>query len=227
MWSSVGTQPLYDNTLPPPQIGRGQELGIKTSFFDGRISSDFAWFRDALTNNYAYASGLNPAGNQYVVPIGDVVQEGVDGDLTFSVVSGWQVIGSFYAGHARDSSAKPINGSYDNSWSMMNRYVFPSTSALHDFAVGAGVLRFGGRYMSTANYTDAPFSAFTLWSGEIKMETGTAVNMFAIYKYNKHLTIKLNCNNVLNQDYPDGGVEANYISVAYPRTFTLELDYKL
>ncbi len=225
--NTQGNQVTYNGLLPPPQVGEGQEVGLKTAFFGGRLSTDLAWFHMALTNNYIIGPGYNPAGLTYIVPIGDSVQEGVDGDVAFSVVPGWQVIGSFFSGHNRDYLNRPIGGSYDNSWAMMNRYAFSKESTLHGLEMGAGVVRYGGRWMSTVNYIDAPFSAYTVWSGMLKMETGTPMNVFVSYLFNKHFMVKLTCDNALNQDFAEGGVQADYISVAMPRTFLLELNYKL
>ena len=61
--NGIGSTPTYAGLLPPPNVGKGSELGFKTALFGGRrLSSDFAWFRMATTNIYQYGAGLNPEG---------------------------------------------------------------------------------------------------------------------------------------------------------------------
>lgn len=53
------------------------------------------------------SAGINANGAAYVSVIpGDVVDEGVDGDVSFTPVPGWQLIGNWYAGHQRDPFGK-------------------------------------------------------------------------------------------------------------------------
>jgi len=216
---------LETGQLPPVLLGRAQELGLKTAFMNGRLSSDFAWFIDTTTNVEVFG-GVLPSGLSYYTLIGSTVQEGVDGDVSFAIIPGWQVIGSFYAGHNRDQAQKPVAASYDNSWSFFTRYDFQRDSILHRVGFGTGVTRVGGRWLSTSGITGAAFTPYEIWSGQLKMFTGTSWDGFLTYTLDKHLTLRLRCTNILSSVYSVGATSAVLADPSTPRTFFVEADYK-
>ena len=89
------------------------------------------------------------------------------------------------------------------------------------------VLSVGGRWISTSGLTYAEFPAFTQWSGEIKLYTGTLVDAFINYRVNKHLQLKLSGVNLLNDTYVAGEQTAQIADPSQPVGATLELEYKL
>jgi len=216
-----------NNNAVPPQVGKDYEIGFKTAFFGGRLSADFAWFQMWTTNNYQTQVGaVNPSGASYSAPVGNSIQSGVEGDLSANLVAGWQVIGSFYAGHDTLSSGIPVAQTFDNSWGLFTRYDWQKTSPLHGFGLAAGVFRQGGRFASVANYTNATpyFSAWTAWSGLVKLPASLPIQAFANYTFNRHWAVKLSCLNVLNKYYAEGFSGLIQGSQGLPRTFALEID---
>ena len=137
-----------------------------------------------------------PNGLTYWIPVGSTVQEGVDGDVSFAIMPGWQVIGSFYAGHDRDQNNFPVSSSYDNQWGLYNRYDFPKTGALRGLAVGAGVVWIGGRWISTSGISGAALTPYQALTQEIKLQPGTKINGFASYNLGKHWLFRVLCNNI-------------------------------
>jgi len=111
-----GTALLENGQLPPVNQGLGSEVGLKANFLGGRLSGEFAWFKFTTTNVLNNVAGIFPNGQTFGAVIGSAVQEGVDGDVSFILAPGWQLIGSFYAGHDRDINGVPVTGSYDNQW---------------------------------------------------------------------------------------------------------------
>lgn len=223
---SQGYIDIYGN-LPPPQGGYGRELGMKTDFFNGRLSSEFAWFQLTTTNVFASAGpALSPyTGETYYVNAGNTKEEGVDGDLAFTLVPGWQLIGSFYAGHDRDENGNPLPVTYDNEWSLFTRYAF-RTGLLHHLAVGGGVARYGGRWIQDSGIYGVTFSPYTQETGMMKEEPMTETNLFADYTFNQHWSARLTCQNVLNWAYPVGMASAYAAVASFPRTFGMEIDWK-
>jgi len=217
---------LANGTLPPAQLGKGTEIGMKTALFGGKISTNLATFK-MTTTNVLSVGGTLPNGLSYWVPVGSTVQQGVDGDIAVAVMPGWQIIASGYAGHDRDQLGKPVSNSYDNQWAFFSRYDFQPDSPLKGWAVGAGIVRVGGRWISTSGMTYSSFNPYTAWSGEIKLKTGTLVNAFVNYQVNKHLQLRLNCQNALDERYVLGEQTALIADPSVPRTFVLEVDYKL
>jgi len=141
-------------------------------------------------------------------------------------VPGWQIIGSFYAGHDSLSNGAPLAQTYDNSLSFFTRYDWSKESPLHGLAVAAGVTRQGGRFASTGSYTGAGFPAFTQWSGLVKLHAGTPAQAFVNYTATKHWAFKLSCLNILNEYYAEGYSGLIQGEEGLPRTFQFEVDWK-
>jgi len=215
---------LETGQLPPNIVGKGTELGIKSLFLGGRLSAEAAWFLFPSLNATAVAGTL-PNGLTYSAPIGPTVEEGVDGDLAFTVLPGWQVIGTWYAGHDRDQNNNPVTESYDNSWTFFNRYDFPKGSALQGLSIGGGISRIGGRWLATAGeILDAP--GLLPKNNDIKLQTGNDVDAFVTYKWGRHWLLKLNCQNILNEAWPATDQSVVLVDPSNPRTFIFEADYR-
>jgi len=230
----TGTAPILTNfTSAPPQKGLDNEVGIKTSFLDGRLSTDFSWFQMTLSDNLVNAGSIN--GTSVNIDVGTGKQEGVDGDVQFSVLPGLQVIGAFYAGHDRDYLNVPISNSYDNSWSFFSRYNFAKDTVLHALSLGTGISRVGGRWISTSGLVNSTGleTSYTRYTasivqpngspetGEIKVQTGTEWNGFASYQLNRHWLVRLSIDNILNERFPRG--EQNIVIADYAQPLLLNL----
>src|SRR6202035_1730664 len=133
--------------------------------------------KEVLTNGLNSEAGILPNGAGYGAVIGDVTLEGVDGDASFTIVPGGLFIGSFYAVHQRDPFNNPIPNGYDNSWSAYTRYDFAKATPLSGLAVGGGITRIGGRWMS---YSGLSYSGYL--PTFLKVQTGTLVNAFFDYR---------------------------------------------
>lgn len=188
---------------------------------------DFAVFKMSLTNVLQNVNVL-PNGYFVAIPIGSAVERGFDGDISLSLIPGWQVIGNFYSGHDRDQNGIPVPTTYDNSWGLITRYDFQRGNPLHGLTIGTGVSRIGGRWISNAGITNAgaDFTPYQIATGRIKLKTGTAWNAFAAYNLDKHWTLRLNCNNILNKAYVSAAQTALLADPSAPRTFVFETDYK-
>jgi outer membrane receptor for ferric coprogen and ferric-rhodotorulic acid len=118
---------LENGQVAPNALGKGEEIGLKALLLGGRLSADFAHFIET-SNNADIVGGTLANGLTYVVPIGGTKEEGIDGDIALSLLPGWQLVGSFYAGHDRDQNNNPVTLTYDNSWGVLTRYAFPHSS---------------------------------------------------------------------------------------------------
>jgi len=216
---------LQSGLLPPVILGKGQELGMKTSLFNDRLSVDFAWFK-LITTNQEVPGGYMPSGLLYYNIVGFTLQEGVDGDFSLSLYPGWQMIGTFYAGHNRDQTVMPLATSYDNSWSVFTRYTFQRDSSLYKWAVGTGFSRIGGRWVGLSGMNNAVFTAYNLWSGEVKVASTEAWDAFVTYAYNPHLSFKFDCENILNKAFPQAAQTLLAADASIPRNYYFEATYK-
>ena len=207
------------NTLPAA-VGRGREAGFKTAFFDGRLSSTFSVFKLELTNQSFFA-GVRPDGISYAAPIGSTTQKGFDFDIAYTPLPGLQLIGTYYNGKVRDQADNPVANSYSQQVSLVTRYEFQS-DALKGFAVGAGFVRISGRKLSTgaAYVSGIPGLNF------VTPEAGNLVNFFTSYRVNRHLLLRANVDNVLDEAYALGAQNAYFVDPSPPRTLSVSATYR-
>jgi outer membrane receptor for ferric coprogen and ferric-rhodotorulic acid len=214
-----------NNQLLPPGLNKARELGMKTSFWDGKLSSEFGWFRVVKTNAPIEA-GAFPNGNPYFIAASSgVVSEGVDGDVSLALAPGWQLVGTFYAGHERQADGiTPLTSTYDNSWSLFTRYDFGRVGPLHRLAVGGGVATVGGQWVNDGGLTDAPGLPA---NGYIKMQQGSMLNAFVVFDITRHWSARVDVENILNQAFGVGSEgDVENIDPSDPRTFSFQLSYR-
>ena len=220
---------LENGQLPPVNQGLGSELGLKANFLGGRLSGEFAWFKFTTTNVLNNVAGIFPNGQTFGAVIGSAVQEGVDGDVSFILAPGWQLIGSFYAGHDRDINGVPVTGSYDNQWAFFTRYSFDKHEALNGLAIGAGVSKIGGRWLASSGLLDAPGLLPPSIAGEtpeIKLVSRPLLNGFVSYGLDKHWVFRVNAYNLLDEVYAVGLQHAYELDPSSPTTFSFEAEYR-
>jgi len=230
----------YLNSPLPQVLGKDDEMGIKTNFLDGRISTTFTVYEMQLTNQAILAQfpALNIAGSPYYIPIGTTHYRGWEADIALQLAPGWQVIAAGYDGTVKDQNGNPITQTYGNQWDVWTRYDFQRDSALKGFAFGGGIVRQGAKYFSMASLTP-PGGAGTAGGGAIytdtpnssgvalfKLHEGTMVNAFLSDRVTKNIELLLSCENVLDQAYPDGAQGVGLVDPSDPRTFTFEMTYK-
>jgi outer membrane receptor protein involved in Fe transport len=214
---------LENFTIAPPEIGTGNEVGVKWLFLGGKISGEAAYFRETLTNSLNINSGEFPNGETYSSLAGTVSEPGIDGDMSLALLPGWQLIGSFSYTHQRDDQDQPLSDTYDNMLALYTRYDFGRDTVLKGLSIGGGLTRIGSRWLSSYGFignTGAAEPAF------IKMHTCTLINGLAVYRFNRHLSVQVNVNNILDQHYPLDA-EITSIADAEPGTvYVFEAKYK-
>ena len=203
---SPGTTVTYlaSGAAAPPQSGKDRELGAKVLLLGGRLSADFRWEKQ-VTTNVTVSAGTFPNGTTFSVLAGLGAEEGVDGDLAMTVLPGWQIVGSFYAGHNRDQNNNPISGSWDNSIGLFTRYDFQSGSPLHGLSIGGGYSRVGSRWISTnglvsATALETPYlRSKPVKSRSTRREHDEPLRQYA--HFGKHFALSVNVANVLNKAF--------------------------
>lgn len=214
-----GTGRLQNGGFLPPQEGEGRELGVKTSFFDGRISSTFSVFKIELTNQAVFA-GIDASGISYFVPIGSTTQEGWDADLAVKPLVNWQIVGTFFDGKVEDQNGGPVANTYKQMFSVFTRYDF--LNGLKGLSIGGGVTRISGRLLNNQGVIFPPGQSKPF----IELEPGTLVNAFVSYKHGKHWTFRAAVDNLLDEAYAVGAQGPNFVDPSPPRTLSLAATYK-
>jgi len=223
----------YNNRLPSV-VGEGSEVGIKTAFLDGRLSSTFSLYHEALTNQAIVAGGTNIQGVGYNIAIGSTTQQGFDGDVTMELAPGWALIATFFKGTSTSAANNSIeiSDTYDNSWSVFTRYDFKSgpmreNAFLKGLGIGGGVSRIGSFWIAPGAYINSTLPNGGFASNQaIKFKEGSLVDLFADYRISKHWLVKLNVVNLLNENFPETGQGANDIDPSPPLTFAGTLEYR-
>jgi outer membrane receptor for ferric coprogen and ferric-rhodotorulic acid len=224
-FSPQSTSVDVNNRPLPNVIGIGEEVGLKTAFWDGRLTSTFSVFKLQLTNQAVFSGQSNAFGNRYFIPVGNLTTRGWDGDLALALLPGWQVIATLYNATIENQAGAPAANTFGNSWSFFTRYDFPRQSSLKGLSFGGGVNRIGDWRVSTSGVT-FPVGFTPPASGLFKVHEGTPVNAFVVYNIDKHWQVRLNGANLLNSIAPVGAQAAEYVDPEPPRTILFTLSYE-
>lgn len=206
---SASQQPL------PPQTATEWELGAKTEFFDGRLSSSFAYF-DLTRENVSVPDPVNP---NLSVTVGEQESRGYEFEVAGRILPGWNIIGAYthlaFANINRDvgfdggpgDTGNRLFGAPRNFGSILTTYEFQSGS-LQGFKVGGSVV--GADQSQGRNQNDFQLPGYA------------TLNLLASYgfKAGKHkVTLQLNANNLLDKTYYTGTNTGAVIGVGAPRNF--------
>ncbi len=213
---------LQNGGLAPNQVGTGDEAGLKWNFLGGKLSGEVAAFKVETTNSLNTIAGVLPNGLNYAAVIGKTDLRGVDGDLSWEVVPGWQIIAQGYKGRMRDALGNPVSLSWENSFGLFTRYTFQRNSALSGWAVGGGANKIGSRWVAT--------SGVVTYSGGvpafIKVKDGLDTSMFVQYSPNRHWLFELQAKNLLDEKYIQAFQSPLFADPSVPTTLTLESTYR-
>jgi iron complex outermembrane receptor protein len=209
---------LADGSLLPNQIGKGQEVGIKTALFGGRVSGTLSFFDIELSNQTSFG-GVLPSGENYFNLIGSTLQKGWDMDIEVKLLPNWQVVGTYFNGDNKTATGAPVSLSYESSWSVFTRYDFV-TDGLKGLSIGGGATSKGGWIVGSGGLTLPTPKAF------IEMKDPTVVNAFINYAVNRHWSVRVNVENVMDKVFPAGLQAAWLIDPSNPRTFAFSSTYK-
>lgn len=196
-----------------PRVGKQHEIGSKGEFFDGRLTASLAIFK-LRDENRAFA---DPNNIGFFLNAGEVESKGWEAEIAGSPAPGWDI----QAGYTR------LDTKYLKD---RNNQGLPLTTwePKHTLKLW-GVRRFGS----------GPLAGLSVGLGanllsETEAGTGTSairrqggyavVNALLSYRIDRHFTVALNANNLLDKTYYTrlGGTNT-YNTYGEPRNFTLSL----
>ncbi|MEO6875225.1 MAG: hypothetical protein ABI222_10435, partial [Opitutaceae bacterium] len=211
------TSTLIDGSSAPAAQGKGKEVGVKVSVWDGKLTSTISYF-DLKTTGLTVFGGVLPSGITYVIPLGSTTQRGFDGDITANLTRQWQLIGTFFAGTVHDQAGHPVDDSYRSSVSLLTKYRFID-GGLNGLSIGGGAYQTTGRVTSTSALTYANKPAF------ITNKAEPVTTIFANYEINRNWFVKLQVANVLNKVYAVGINSATLDQPGIGRSVTVHVGY--
>lgn len=216
---NFGTPNLFARGLDgqPPQAETAQqwEAGIKTEFFDGRLSATAAWFQ--LTKQNVATGHPDPqlAAQGFSVLTGEARNEGVELDITGKLLPDWNVIANY--AYIDSEITQNIDGTQGNRFpnvpkhagNIWSTYAFQNET-LRGLRIGGGATLRGKREGN--------------WENDFQMPGYAVFNLMTSYamKLGKtRVTAQLNVNNLFDKEYfpSSGGFNRVRIAVGTPRVF--------
>lgn len=213
--SNNGGTPLPGSGPLDPQVGRQWEGGIKTEFFDGRLTSTLAYF-DVTKQNVATPI----PGTPFVQTIGEANSRGVELDVSGRLTEQLSVIGSYAYTDARITRDSPeIEGHRlisvpRNSGSLWAIYEF-TAGPLRGARLGTGAFARSKRMADLENTAELP--------GYVRWDASAG---YTFLYFGTKITAQLNVYNLLNKDYYDRASSRLLIQPGAPLTFLGSLRFE-
>lgn len=195
-----------------PVIGKNYETGVKSDWFNSRLTTSVSLFRAEL-NNVGQSTGRINAetGNAIYVGKKGVVSRGVEFELNGAITDNWQM--TFGGTHfiAEDADGTRYNAQLPRtSLNLFTRYRLPMLDAL---TLGGGV------NWQSKTYTDigGPDG-----NGSWRARQGSyaLVDLFARYDVSKNVTLQANLHNLFDKAY-DENVNSSGIVYGEPRNVSV------
>ncbi|WP_445368618.1 TonB-dependent siderophore receptor [Methylomonas sp. BW4-1] len=213
-----GTNSLFntDGTTLPPESAQQWETGLKSEFWDGKLTTTLSYFELTKQNLWA-AIPNDPNGNGRA--IGEAKSKGIEFDATGQIVPGWNVIATYaytpFAKVTKDVGYDGGLGSQGNrlflapthSGSFWSTYEFQE-SVLRGFKIGAGALAQGQKEGNAENTYQLPGFVTANLMASYQIKVGAT-----------KVTTQFNIDNLLDKNYYAGTNSANFITIGTPRTF--------
>lgn len=204
-----------NGSILKPQIGEQFEVGFKTSFFDGRLNSNVAYYHLTKQN-----LSFQVPGQPFSIAIGEARSQGVEVDISGQVARGLDVILTYAYTDAEvlegDNKGNRLWNVPKHAGSLWARYDVPY-EPLRGLSVGAGIFALGKkRPGDTANTYFLPSQA--------------RVDAMVRYRPPMHprLSLQLNANNLADETlYEATGNNRFNIGVGMPRTFIGSIHYAM
>lgn len=195
----------------PAQLANQWELGAKTEFYNGRLTSSFAYF-DLTKTNMPVPDPTNP---NLQLTSGKQESRGYEFEVAGEILPGWRTVAAYTlldyakivdAGTGGNTGNRMYN-TPRNFGSLWNTYEFQN-AGLHGLKVGGGVV--GASQSQGAN------------DNSFQLPGYATLNLMASYGMKvagSKVTLQLNANNLLDKTYYSGTNTGSMIGVAAPRMF--------
>lgn len=209
------TQLKANGSTLDPRVGRQYEVGAKSEFFNGKLAASLAWF-NIRDKNRAYADPGDPTGTYYL-NAGEVESSGWETEISgqpmrgLDVMAGYTYLNTRYLKDVSNEGKSYSIFSPRHQLKLWSNYRF-ADGVLEKLSLGLGMLA-----QSAAQSTRG-------WRDEV-VNTGYAVfNGRIAYEIDKHYSLSLNVNNLLDRKYyASVGTTNIYNFYGEPRSFMLTL----
>ena len=200
-----------------PVIGKNYEVGVKSDWFNSRLTTTVSLFRSELDNVGQSTGQTNPeTGSAIYVGKKGVVSRGVEFEVNGALTDNWQMTfgGTSYV--AEDADGERYNSQLPRtSFNLFTSYRLPM---LDQLTLGGGV------NWQSKTYSDVggPDGNGT-WRA--RQGSYTLVDLFARYDVTKNLALQANLHNLFDKAY-DENVSNGGIVYGEPRNFSVSATYR-
>jgi len=177
-------------TYLDPLEGVNYELGLKSEFWDKRLTTAFSVF-EVHQDNLAVADGSNlaPDGNQAYRAESGTKTRGFEMEMAGEILPDWQVSASYTYAVSKDSDGDRLNTEVPrDTLKLFTSYRLQSVPQLK---VGGGVRWQGTEYYKGAGPNDETFT----------QDPYSVVDLMAQYAFTPQTSVSLNLNNVFDKTY--------------------------
>ena len=190
-----------NNQFLAPETGDNAELGVKGEFYEGKLNASAALFHTKKKNmaelDRTVPPGfLLPDGSQAMVANGaGVTAKGVEFDISGQLSRGWEASGGYTYLHAAEADGRHAATTQPRHLlRLATSYRFDGRLA--GLKAGASMTAQSATY-SASWYGRPPSGEMT----NIPQAAYALVNAMASYAINRHASVQLNVNNLLDKKY--------------------------
>ena len=179
-----------NGTYLDPEEGVNYELGLKSEFWDKRLTAAFSVF-EVRQDNLAVADGSNlaPDGNQAYRAESGTRTRGFEVEVAGEILPDWQVSASYTYAEIKDSDDDRLLTEVPRD--TLKLFTSYRLQSLPQLRVGGGVRWQGAEYYKNAGPNDETFSQGAY----------SVVDLMAQYAFTPQTSVSLNLNNVLDENY--------------------------
>ena len=202
--------PPENPTLLDPITGRNFELGAKGTMLDGALNVSAALYRIERKGEAVEDTRYDDEDGTFYLPLGKVVSQGLDLEVSGEVAPGWQVFAGYTWNHNKNENEDAIYSALTprHMLKLWTDYTLPGE--LSKWTVGGGV---------TVKSKHANTGTYWSWAGdhwdqprfEIKQGGYAVWDAYVNYQIDDRWNLALNVNNVFDKTYyatlgvPNGG----------------------
>ncbi|MCG8709098.1 ferric-rhodotorulic acid/ferric-coprogen receptor FhuE [Brenneria sp. 4F2] len=198
-----------------PVVGKDYETGIKSDWFNGRLTASVSVFRIEQENlGQQDGTSLVSGSSEYAYYASKgVVSRGAEFELNGAVTDNLTMTFSASRYVAKDINNDRVNSNLPQTQlKLFTRYNLPM---LPQLTLGGGV-----------NWQNRTYKDLTGPSGDtVRLYQGSypLANLFARYQVDKNLSVQANVNNVLDREYNTGLVSG--VIYGEPRNYSVSVNY--
>ena len=208
-----------------PQEAVNYEAGVKWEFFDKRLSTSLAVFRSINSN---IATNIGTTASPIIVYDQEQTAEGVELGISGKITPEWLVFGGI--GFINTEITSPNTATTDGSslrfTPRLSGSLFTTYAVTKKLTLGGGA-QYTETVTRSNNNTVAGSSSNTVSDSYVLLGVPSywLFNALAAYGVNDHLTLRLNVNNVFDEDYYRINNNGGRMYPGATRTWVLSVDF--